>query len=272
MASPLLHHERITADNESPSRWVLFLHGVFGSGRNWAGVARRVVKMKPTWGAVTVDLRAHAGSAKLQLASPHTIEAAAADLHDLVSALGLQVAVVVGHSFGGKVAMAYAAGVLSPLDRVWLVDVSPQAKRPGGLPWQVLSILKSLPNTFESREQLQNLLIGCGLDAPVAAWLASNVAESGGGYAWRFDLSAIESLLVGYFQADLWPVVGCLVEQCPVHFIKARNSDQLDGQALANIEKLATATGRVHLHTADGGHWLNADNPDAVAALLAEHL
>src|SRR5690606_27871512 len=36
----LLAHDRVTAPGASPDGWIVFLHGVFGAGRNWRSVAR----------------------------------------------------------------------------------------------------------------------------------------------------------------------------------------------------------------------------------------
>ena len=35
----------------SPTSWMLFLPGIFGQGRNWNSVARRLVRERPEWAA-----------------------------------------------------------------------------------------------------------------------------------------------------------------------------------------------------------------------------
>jgi len=65
----------VMAPGESPDRWFAVLHGIFGSGRNWASVARRVVRARPEWGAVLVDLREHGESVGFE--PPHTLDRAA---------------------------------------------------------------------------------------------------------------------------------------------------------------------------------------------------
>src|SRR5438045_3613951 len=45
---------------------MLFLHGIFGTGGNWRTIARRWVALRPTWGAVLVDLRMHGRSQGLR--------------------------------------------------------------------------------------------------------------------------------------------------------------------------------------------------------------
>ncbi len=104
--TPLLSHSRTTAPGSDPERWLLVLHGIFGKGRNWGSIARQVVEARPEWGALLIDLRLHGESRHFR--PPHTVETSAEDLHRLVDHLDLPAAGVLGHSFGGKVALAYA--------------------------------------------------------------------------------------------------------------------------------------------------------------------
>jgi len=38
------------------------------------------------------------------------------------------------------------------------------------------------------------------------------------------------------------------------------------------VEAAAARSERVHLHRIEGGHWVNADNPDGLVELLAREL
>src|SRR5512140_1638579 len=105
MNDPVLHHQVLTAAEAAPGRWLYVLHGIFGAGRNWASIARRLVRERPDWGAVLVDLREHGRSTGF--GGPHTVAAAAGDLRRLVETTGLAATGVLGHSFGGKVALRF---------------------------------------------------------------------------------------------------------------------------------------------------------------------
>ena len=83
-----------------------FLHGILGSGANWRTFARRFVEAKPTWRAVLVDLRKHGASQDFP--APHTLVACADDLRALEKSIG-RFDGVLGHSFGGKVALELVA-------------------------------------------------------------------------------------------------------------------------------------------------------------------
>src|SRR4051812_33412858 len=116
---------------EAPSRLLLFLHGILGSGPNWRTFAKQIVAARPDWGAVLVDLRLH-GESQDGFAPPHTLAAAAADLEELIATLEQtdeaaplvvrpRVRGVLGHSFGGKVALELARQRAGDLDQLFVV-------------------------------------------------------------------------------------------------------------------------------------------------------
>jgi esterase len=271
----MLTYERITAGSDEPELWLYVLHGIYGAGRNWASVIRRVVRARPEWGAALIDLREHGGSRGQP--PPHTIQVAAHDLAELAEVTGLVPDAVLGHSFGGKVALLFAGLDVSQaarLRQVWVIDSTPAAREPGGSAWTMLNLLRSMPSSFATRDALIDALVGHGLQRPVAQWMATNL-ESGddGTYHWRFDLDALEALLLSFFEADAWDVVESPREGLEVHLVKAEESSVLDGDALARAEQAAEAgSGRTFLHRVAGGHWVNAENPGAIEELLVQSL
>lgn len=221
---------------------------------------------------VTVDLREHGASRGLS--PPHDLEACAKDLERLAAHLGSAPAAVVGHSFGGKVALAYARRAPAELRQLWVVDVSPAARRPAGSATEMLEAVRALPERFEAREQAVQALRGRGFSPAVARWMSTNLertGEEGGGFRWRFDVEAIGALLESFFATDLWPVVTDPPPGVDVQVVKATRSDALDEAECERIEAAARSR-PVRLHRVDGGHWLNADAPDHMVELLAERL
>lgn len=298
---PFLHHDPVvsgTASGEgdaTPSRrWIAFLHGIYGAGRNWKSVARRIVGERPGWGATMVDLRGHGDSTGFP--PPHTVRAAACDLLRTARAAGRTPDAVLGHSFGGKVALEYlrvteeahaagqpeadgggeaaaTVGSGSAPSALWIVDSTPEAREPSGSAWEMLSVLHQYPGPFASRGEGVEALESEGVATPVARWMATNLVEGEeGGWRWRIDVDMMESLLRDFFDLDLWEVVEEPPAGTHVHLVKATESSVLSGEALERIEAAAASSARVHLHRVEGGHWLNADNPDALVELLAREL
>jgi pimeloyl-ACP methyl ester carboxylesterase len=270
LAEKILAHRIITASAAAePAHWTYFLHGVFGAGRNWATIARRAVEARPDWGAVLVDLRAHGDSRGFP--PPHTLGAAARDVMNLAAATEKPPTAIVAHSLGGKVALLYTREHPdSELKQVWVVDSTPAVREPGGSAWDMLRILRRLPGPFASRAEAVAALEKEGAAHAVAEWISTNLESTDQGYRWRFDLDAIESLMQDFFRTDLWDVVESPPDGVSIHFIKAEQSSVLSDDACARIERAGKDNGRVFLHRLEGGHWVNADNPEGVLRLLLQ--
>ena len=276
-AAPALAHAFVTAPNHVPTRWILFLHGVFGSGNNFRTLARRWVASEPSLGLVLVDLRMHGRSQGFP--PPHNLEAAARDLlaiDALVAARGGAVRGVVGHSLGGKVALEYVAAKRGRLGRAWIIDSNPGA-RPNAAgsesTLRVYELLRSLPPLFPTRAAFNDALAAGGLDSAMIQWLAMNVDAVDGGYRFRLDLDAIDALLRDYFVRDLWPIVENPPGDVAVELIIGGRSLVLDS---ADRERAAQAARenpeRVAVHIIpEASHWVHVDAPDALFALLSSH-
>ncbi|MFW6205990.1 MAG: alpha/beta hydrolase [Gemmatimonadota bacterium] len=257
--------QALTANGAGPDRWLAVLHGIYGAGRNWRSVARSVVRERPDWGAVLVDLRQHGESMGFE--PPHTLERTAADLDGIER----PVRAIMGHSFGGKVALLRARETTA-VEQVWVVDSTPEALEPEGGAWEILQLFRSLPDRFEDRDEAVDALADRGVDPPVALWMSANLEHGDAGLTWRIDLDDMEALLTDFFRVDLWDVVEQPREGLELHFVRAVGSPVLSAEAVGRIREAGTATGRVFLHDVDGGHWLNADNPEAMVELLTARL
>ncbi len=270
MADKILAHRVITATPiAEPAHWTYFLHGVFGAGRNWATIAKKVAEARPEWGSILVDLREHGDSRGFP--PPHTLDAAAHDVKALHDAITKAPAAIVAHSFGGKVALLYTRNYANPeLKQLWVVDSTPEARGPGGSAWEMLGVLHRLPNLFKTRAEAAAALEREGVTHAVAQWITTNLESTDKGFRWRLDFDAIESMMQDFFRTDLWDVVETPPEGVSIHFIKAEKSSVLSEHACARIEAAGRDTGRVFLHRLEGGHWVNADNPEGVLRLILQ--
>ena len=97
---------------------LLIAHGLFGAGRNWGALAR---KLADTRRVVTVDLRNHGESPWY---ASHDYKDLAGDLAEVIETLGLPVDVL-GHSMGGKAAMVLALMQPDHVNRLIVADFAP---------------------------------------------------------------------------------------------------------------------------------------------------
>jgi pimeloyl-ACP methyl ester carboxylesterase len=96
---------------------VVLLHGLSQQRHFWGPVVRRL-NARPV---AVVDQRGH-GDTDLPLDSDYSVSACAADVLAVLDALGWERAVVVGHSWGGSVALSVAAQVPERVAAAVLLD------------------------------------------------------------------------------------------------------------------------------------------------------
>jgi len=265
-----LHAQRLTTPDRSPDRWLYLLHGIFGAGRNWNAVSRRIVEARPDWGVLAIDLRGHGRSDRGT--PPHTLAACVDDLLHLPDAGAPPATAVLGHSFGGKVATLFAEA--AELQSLWIADSTPSAREPDGSAWEMVDVLENHPGPFLDRDAGVAAVESTGYARPVAMWMGTNL-ERGPDDAWRWRLDAkqMRELLIDFFEVDAWPQLRAAAEAgTRVRLLRATESmivTQEDQRKFTDLRDDGLPVERIDI---EGGHWLNADAPDRVAEVLAEGL
>ncbi|HYO20385.1 MAG TPA: alpha/beta fold hydrolase [Dermatophilaceae bacterium] len=145
---------------------ILFIHGLTGSQRNWAHL---VDAMNSDHRVLAPDLFGHGASAKPM--GDYSLGAHAAIMRDLLDQLGIERVTLVGHSFGGGIAMQFSYLFPERVDRLVLVAS-------GGLGRDVNPLLRAAT------------LPGAGLVLPVIAsgWVRERGEATGknlGRLGWR---------------------------------------------------------------------------------------
>jgi pimeloyl-ACP methyl ester carboxylesterase len=110
---------------------VVLIHGMVNSSRHWEAVALRLAD---DYTVIAPDLIGHGDSATPR--GDYSLGAHAAAIRDLLTAIGIHRATIVGHSLGGGVAMQYFWQFPERTERLALVSS-------GGLGHQVSPLLRS---------------------------------------------------------------------------------------------------------------------------------
>lgn len=273
MAAMPLAHALVTDPSTPPERWMLFLHGILGSGANWRTFARSILAARPGWGAVLVDLRLH-GESHTGFAPPHTVRAAARDVAELVASLPgpAKAEAVLAHSFGGKVAIELARDV--PLDHLFVVDSTPSARpdhRGSEDTQHIVDLLTQLPEAFESRADFSSWIEARGVSRPVAMWLAMNVkpVPNTTRFVFRVDVRGVRAMLEDYFVLDAWDVLEHPPGHLWTHLVVGGASGIVDADDLAHAARCP----RMTVDVIEGaGHWVHVDAPDALRDVVLRRL
>lgn len=266
---PSLQHTVLPANSAPAARTILILHGILGSGNNLRGLAQGLLAADPGARCVLVDLRMHGRSQGFL--APHDIDACATDLVQLGESLGTMPTEVLGHSFGGKVALAFAEKV-PELRRIALIDSSPferPHRRGSEHTLSVVEMLERLPDHFDSRPAFVDHVLQQGFSRMIADWLAMNLDRTETGLRFRLDMAAIRSLIDDYFVRDFWHVIERATAR--VDLIIGGRSDVWQPEDLARAHALQTEQpDRVHLHVLpQAGHWVHVDDLEGLLSALA---
>ncbi|KAI3767558.1 hypothetical protein L2E82_17771 [Cichorium intybus] len=267
----------------------VLLHGILGSRKNWGTFARRLAHEFPNWQFLLVDLRCHGDSASIMKRGPHTVASAALDVLNLLGHLRVIPRVIIGHSFGGKVALSMVEQAAKPLARpvrVWVLDATPGKVRAGrdgdDHPAELITFLSTLPNEVISKREVISALVREGFSKDVAQWVVTNLRKttnpsdsSSSGFSWTFDLDGIAQMYQSYEETNLWEVVEDVPRGVHINFLKAERS--LHRWALGDLQRIHVAEeqaveegGGVEMHVLeDAGHWVHADNPDGLFKILS---
>jgi esterase len=165
---------------------LIILHGLFGSADNWMTQAKMLGERFHVY---TVDQRNHG----LSPHSPdHDYLAMTEDLNDFFKQRGLEKAIVLGHSMGGKTAMNFALKYPNKVSKLIVVDIMPKAYPVHHD--KILDGLKAMPlKTLTSRNQADEVLAHYVDQPDVRQFLLKNLARAQeGGFIWKINLAAID--------------------------------------------------------------------------------
>ena len=234
---------------------VVFLHGLFGAGRNF-GVFHRALSGR--FRVVALDMRNHG-------ASPHAPDmryaTLAQDVLDTLASLGALPAAVIGHSMGGKAAMMAAIARPDAIGRLLVADIAPVAYRHDNS--SIAAAMRAIPLTSAlTRAQAADALIGVAPDPNIRAFLVQNL-NFGPTPAWRIGLEEISAAIP---DLEGWETPAGRSYAGAGWFVTGANSHYVLPEHRPIIRGLFPAAKFVAVKNA--GHWLHADNRAGFASVL----
>lgn len=232
---------------------IIMLHGLYGSGNNWRGIARA---LEPEYRMLRPDLRNHGQS-------PHSPDmdyrSMAEDVVALMDARGLATSSLVGHSMGGKVAMALALMHPERVERLMVVDIAPvtydHSQEHGGIIRAMQAVdLGSINSRDDADQQLEERIA-----APmVRQFLLTNLQRQGDGWSWRIPLDTLADQLP---IIQSWPQALDGTWDGPACFLYGGNSSYVD--EAGRTEALKRFPNAQLDCIEDVGHWVHAEAPAA---------
>lgn len=222
---------------------ILIVHGLFGSGRNWGVIAKRLSDERSV---VTVDMRNHGSSPWVD---GHGYFDLAADLHKAIRTTGGE-ADVIGHSMGGKASMVLALQHPEAVRRLLVADIAP-------VPYahsqqSMIEAMRTINlQDVNTRGDADRQLAAAVDDPSVRAFLLQSLDVKA--RRWRLNLDVLESemaKIVGF------PDIHGQYDS-PTLFLSGAKSDYVLPEHRARIKELFPNAKQAKIPGA--GHWLHAE-------------
>ncbi|GAB4355325.1 MAG: alpha/beta fold hydrolase [Gammaproteobacteria bacterium] len=229
---------------------LVILHGLFGSGRNWATLSRKLGEHFRVW---SVDLRNHGDS-------PHSGEmgypAMAADLLALFERERFGQIPIIGHSMGGKVAMWFALNHPDRVAKLLVVDIAPVAYA-----HEYESLIDAMQRVdlarVKRRDEVDAQLREAVPEVGVRQFLLTNLVSREGRFRWRINLPAIAENLPSIIGFPHVAEGGSF--RGPTLFLGGERSPYIRPEHHSAIRALFPAA-KIRM-LPDTGHWVHAERP-----------
>lgn len=243
---------------------LIILHGLYGSSDNWVTIAKSI---SDKFTVILPDQRNHGLS---QHSSIHNYNSMSEDLLELAGNLKLDTFFLAGHSMGGKTAINFALRWPERLNGLLIADISPfvNEKLNNKAVNQHITILNAILSInlkdITSRKALELDLSSQITDERTRGLIMKNIQrDSDNSFTWKINASSLlknldklmEGIDVG--ASDYLQITGF-----PVFFLKGANSDYLPEKDFTGILRIFPSA--EFIVVPESGHWLHADNAEAV--------
>jgi esterase len=233
---------------------LLIVHGLFGSGRNWGAIARRMADSRRV---ITVDQRNHGDSFR---ADSQTYADMAGDLAEVIAGQGGPMDVV-GHSMGGKAAMVLALTRPRLVSRLVVADISPVTYKHSQS--HLIDAMEALDlSAMTSRGEADRALAPAVPDEATRAFLLQSLDLKAVPPRWRLNLAVLRAEMTAITG---WPEVSgnyagrtLFLSGAESAYVRPEHRDAI--RALFPHARFARIPG--------AGHWLHAEKPREFEASL----
>lgn len=239
---------------------LVLLHGLFGAGQNWGAIRRALA---PRFRVLTPDLRNHGASPR---AAEMTYAAMAQDIAETLDAAGIGRAAVLGHSMGGKAAMAFALSHPGRVGRLAVADIAPVRYRPALRGY--VAAMQAIPlRAGLTRKDADAALAATIPDAGIRAFLLQSLRFEAETPEWRLGLAEIDAAMPAI--EDFAAPPGARFDG-PVLVMAGERSDYIRPEHHGLFRGLFPRATFATVPAA--GHWVHAENPRGFLAALEPFL
>ena len=224
---------------------LLIAHGLFGSGRNWGGIAKRLSDQRRV---IAVDMRNH-GQSPREKSNSYTDMAA--DLAKVIGHIGGPMDVL-GHSMGGKAAMTLALTQPDLVRRLVVADIAPVSYTHSQA--EFITAMRGVDlSAVTRRSDAAEQLAALGVEPALQSFFTQSLDVAG--KRWLLNLDALEANMTDILS---FPDVDGPFDG-PTLFLTGGNSHYVTAEPRPRMKTLFPQSHFAKIP--DTGHWLHAEKP-----------
>lgn len=243
---------------------IVIVHGLYGSSDNWLTVGK---KLAAHYKVYLVDQRNHGRSPNSEA---HDYQVLKNDLAEFFDQQGIEKAILMGHSMGGKTAMSFAADYPERIEKLIVVDIAPKDyfllndESQYYLHNNILRAMLEIDfSRIESRKQIEDFLNERIDSTQIVQFLLKSISRNKDTtqFEWRLNVPVLydnlDEIIKGvnaHWFDDRLPI-----KNYPVLFIKGVNSNYILPEDFSSIHRIYPDAEISEIP--DAGHWLHAEQP-----------
>lgn len=236
---------------------LLIAHGLYGSGRNWGVIAKRLSDRRQV---IAVDMRNHGESPRFD---SHTYPEMADDLAGVIAAHGGR-ADVLGHSMGGKTSMMLALRHPYLVNSLIVADIAPVSYDHDQQ--QFITAMRALDlSAVTTRSDAARAMEATVDDPTIRSFLLQSLDLKG--KRWRLNLDVLERHLPTILS---WPAEAVRSFTAPTLFLSGSDSHYVLPEYRPQIRALFPKARFARIPGT--GHWLHAEKPREFEATVRAFL
>lgn len=240
---------------------LVILHGFLGSHQNWLSVAKKLQHHFPI---ILLDLRNHGDS---PWANSMQLSDVVLDIMETIGTYNVQTVNLLGHSYGGKVAIAFLNRFPQVVKKLILVDVALRSyEELKNNFFTFINRINEIPlKNFSTYTQLKHFLKLQNFSEEEIMLISKSVKNTPKGFKWKVNIDCFLMCIDDLFfyeeplKADLY-----------VLLLWGEKSHFLNDNDIITYKKFFKNFTYVKVKGA--GHWLNFEKTDLISNVVAQFI
>lgn len=249
---------------------LVIVHGLYGSSDNWVSIAK---VLAADFEVFLIDQRNHGRSPH---STEHNYKLMVQDLYQFLENKGIEKAILIGHSMGGKTVMHFAKEFPEKVEALIVLDIAPKSyvelsKKASIHHYLILNAMRSIDfSQIKSRKEIDNQLAENIEDERIRMFLLKNIhRDKNNNFSWSLNVEALYQNIDEIMNGELLPSEDAITG-FPILFVRGADSNYILNE---DFEKIHTIFPYAEIKTIkNAGHWLHAEQPEELIRIIKEFL